>query len=108
MSEIFEANAPLVRWAKDDQSGAWHFLTIDGEIADAIRIAAISGPWLIRRAGFGSVKVEARIGATRWATSLFPHKSSGGWLLPVKLAVRRAETLTAGDVVAVTLRLLEA
>lgn len=69
-----------------EPKGSWHFLTIDGEVAAAIR-AATAG----RTGGFGSVKVEACIGGTSWRTSLFPSKEAGGYLLPLKAAVRRAE-----------------
>lgn len=53
--------------------------------------------------GFGSLKVKARIGATEFATSVFPSKSDGGWLLPVKAAVRKAEGIGEGDDVEVSL-----
>jgi Domain of unknown function (DUF1905) len=54
--------------------------------------------------GFGSIKVEAAVGSTRWATSLFPDKTRGTYLLPIKKAVRGAESLEPGDMVAVSLR----
>lgn len=68
---------------------AWYFLTIAGEVAQAIR--ASSAP----KAGFGSVRVTATIGATSWQTSLFPAKELGGYLLPLKASVRKAEALEA-------------
>ena len=49
-----------------------------------------------KRRGFGSVKVIASIGGSRWQTSLFPQKT-GGWFLPVKKPVRLAEGLEFGD-----------
>lgn len=55
--------------------------------------------------GFGSVKVEAQIGRTRWHTSVFPSKSHG-WLLPVKASVRKAEGVAAGDEAELVLTLL--
>ena len=55
--------------------------------------------------GWGMIKVTAEIGDTRWSTSIFPAKDSGGWLLPVKASVRKAEALAAGDQVAVTISL---
>jgi hypothetical protein len=58
-----------------------------------------------KRRGFGSVKVGAQIGNSRWQTSLFPQKS-GGWFLPVKKPVRLAEGLDFGDEVAGELELL--
>jgi hypothetical protein len=51
--------------------------------------------------GWGMIPVTARIGETTWTTSLFPK--DGGYLLPVKDAVRRPEGLVVGDVVTVLL-----
>ena len=45
-----------------------------------------------RRRGWGSLKVDARIGAARWRTSIFPG-DNGTWLIPIKRAVREAEAL---------------
>lgn len=53
--------------------------------------------------GWGVVPVAGRIGRTRFTTSLFPK--DGGYLVPIKVAVRRAEGLDLGDVVAVRLEL---
>lgn len=88
--------------AKDGapSSMAWHFITIDGEVADAIRAAAPG-----RSAAWGSVNVEARIGGTTWKTSVFPSKEVAGYLLPVKASVRKAERLVEGDVVTAMLTL---
>ncbi len=55
--------------------------------------------------GWGMIPVRARIGATEWLTSLFPK--NGGYLVPVKEAVRRGERLDAGDNVTVRLTVAE-
>jgi hypothetical protein len=94
---------PLWQWrgkAKDGSpsSTAWHFITITGDVADAVRAAAPG-----RSAAWGSVYVSVGIGNTRWQTSLFPSKEAGGWLLPVKAAVRKAEKIAEGDEVTLTL-----
>jgi hypothetical protein len=47
------------------------------------------------------IPVRARIGDTEWKTSLFPK--DGGYIVPVKDAVRRPERLEVGQVVAVRL-----
>jgi Domain of unknown function (DUF1905) len=99
------ASGPVWLWrgkAKDGAAStmAWHFVTITGAVADAIRDAAPG-----RSAAWGSVYVEATIGGTTWKTSVFPSKEAGGYLLPVKAAVRKAERLVEGDVVAVTISL---
>lgn len=103
--EDFTVTTPLWRWQSATAPAAWFFVTLAGEAADGIRMAAISGQWLDGRKGFGSARVEAAIGETRWKTSVFPHKESGGWLLPVKAAVRKAEELVEGDAVTVTVSL---
>jgi hypothetical protein len=69
------------------------------EIADEVRDAA-GEP-----AGFGSVRVHVRIGQTVWATSVFPEKASGSYLLPVKKSVRDSEGIDDGDRVTVRLDL---
>jgi hypothetical protein len=51
--------------------------------------------------GWGMVPVTVRIGGTEWRTSLFPKE--GRYLVPLKDAVRRAEGIGVGDVVAVRL-----
>ncbi|MER5640865.1 DUF1905 domain-containing protein [Kitasatospora sp. NPDC002227] len=51
--------------------------------------------------GWGVIPVEARLGGAAFTTSLFPK--DGGYLLPLKNAVRRPQGITAGDQVAVEL-----
>jgi hypothetical protein len=53
------------------------------------------------------VRVAARIGGTSWRTSVFPDTKRGTYVLPVKQPVRRAEGVSAGDVVTVAVDLLE-
>jgi hypothetical protein len=106
MTETHTITTPLWIWATDKAPASWHFLTLDGEVGEAIHALA-----LMRRLeygakrGWGSIKVRATIGDTSWDTSIFPAKDLGGWLLPVKATVRKAEGLVAGDRVAVTITL---
>lgn len=51
--------------------------------------------------GWGVIPVTVRIGATEWTTSLFPK--DGGYLVPIRDAVRRAEGLAVGDHAAIEL-----
>ena len=96
---VWDATGPLWRWQGNAKDGSpslvsWFFITIDGPVAEAIRAASPG-----RTAAWGSVYVSVTIGATNWRTSLFPSKQVGGYMLPVKAAVRKAERLTEGDVV---------
>lgn len=51
--------------------------------------------------GWGAIPATVRIGDTTWRTSLFPR--NGGYLLPVRDAVRAAEGIELGQTVAVTM-----
>lgn len=95
----FEISATLWLWTPNPPlKASWHFLTIDPQTAAEIRYEALG-----RIGGFGSIRVTATIGDTVWQTSIFPHKESGGFILPVKAIVRRAEDIGADDRVTVRL-----
>ena len=51
--------------------------------------------------GWGVIPATVRIGATRWTTSLFPK--DGGYLIPIRDGVRKAEGLELGDATPVEL-----
>lgn len=103
--ETLSVTAPLLAW-RTSTHGDSCYLLITGPPAETI-----SAHELVRRLetgrrrGFGSVKVNARIGDSHWATSLFPP-GGGGWFLPVKRAICRAENLAVGAAVTVRLDLL--
>ena len=94
--ECFRQRAALWRWVS--ASGAnLYFLRFTGEVAEAISALALMGRLESgRRRGWGSLQVEARIGAARWRTSIFPGDGDS-WLLPVKRAVRKGEGLSEGQ-----------
>ena len=52
---------------------------------------------------WGQVPVHVTIGGTQFTTALFPR--DGRYLVPVKVAVRRAEAIGEGAIVEVVLRL---
>ena len=87
-------------WLWSGEGGSWHFITVPEEDAAEFRAESLS-----RRAGFGSVKVEATINGVTWRTSVFPQKG-GGYILPVKAKVRRDAGISAGDTVTVRLGLV--
>ncbi len=72
------------------------FVTVPDDPSDAIREIANAVTY-----GWGVIPVTARIGRAEFTTSLFPK--DGRYLLPVKLAVRRAERIDVGDEVAVSI-----
>jgi hypothetical protein len=95
--DIFEVTATAFAWRPSDASG-WHFLPVDPPVATEIRYAALG-----LANSFGAVHVTATIGATRWKTSLFPHKETGGYLLPLKADIRRLENIVPGTEVSAEL-----
>ena len=97
-----------MRWTFDAELFLWHgdavswmFLRLPVDVADEIRDHSDREP----RPGFGSIRVSATIGGTAWATSVFPEKESGSFLLPVKKQVRTAEGVDDGDIARVTIEL---
>lgn len=104
MTETRAVTATLWLWTSANTPASWHFLTIEGDAAEAINSLALMRRLEFgKKRGWGSMKVSATIRGTTWQTSIFPDKSSGGWLLPVKAAVRKAEGLATGDSVKVSL-----
>ena len=53
--------------------------------------------------GWGCIPVSGRVGATDFTTSLFPRE--GGYYVPIKVAVQRAEGVGVGDTVRLRLTL---
>ncbi len=51
--------------------------------------------------GWGVIPVGARIGGSEWTTSLFPK--DGGYLVPIKAVVKRAEALAEDQIVTIEL-----
>ena len=97
---MLEVSFDAELWLHDGEGG-WHFVTLPADLADDIRERSTGR-------GFGSVRVSAVVGETRWETSLFPETRTGSYVLPVKQQVRRANDLAAGDTVTVRLTVIEA
>jgi hypothetical protein len=93
----FEAELWLWEARRDD---SWTFVSLPIDASDEIR--ELTGG---QRRGFGSVKVTATVGLTTWRTSIFPDSKQGAYVLPVKKAVRKAQSIEPGDLVRVTVEL---
>jgi len=89
---IFEA--AIIEWRGP---APFLFAVVPGEHVGEIRYAALSASY-----GWGVVPVVAKIGGSEFTTSLFPR--DGTYLLPIKVAVQKAEGIGLGDSIAVTLR----
>jgi hypothetical protein len=74
----------------------YHFVTVPE--AESELIAAASE---LVTYGWGMIPVTGVVGDTSFTTSLWPK--NGGYIVPLKDAVRRAESIAIDDVVRVTL-----
>ena len=74
----------------------YHVVSVPSELCEDVRDAGEVVSY-----GWGMVPVVVRLGETRWTTSLWPK--DGGYVVPLKDAVRAAEGVELGDVV--TLRM---
>lgn len=90
-------DAPVIEWRGP---APYYFALVPEE-----ECAAISEVAAMATYGWGVIPVEARIGRIAFETSLFPK--DGGYLLPLKDAVRKPQGLAEGDQVSVemTIRL---
>ena len=117
MSETLTLTTPLIAWRGD--GATYHLVMISPKQAEPIATHALMQRLEFgKRRGFGSVKVIAEIGETRWKTSVFPQKipaneGAGGeakqekqWMLLVSKKVMRAEDLAEGYPVSLALELL--
>jgi len=88
-----EFTAPVFEWRGP---APYHFLAVPEDEADQIRETAAFVTY-----GWGMVPVRGRIGKTDFTTSLWPK--DGGYVVPIKDAVRKPERLALGDQVTVQL-----
>ena len=90
-----EFSAPMFEWRGP---APYHFVTVPDDEAEELRDAAAYVTY-----GWGMIPVTVRLGGSTWTTSLWPK--DGGYIVPLKLAVRRAEGVEVDDVVTVRLTL---
>lgn len=70
----------------------FHFVTVPEAVCAGLRDLSRLVSY-----GWGVIPVTVRIGDSTWETSLFPK--DGGYVVPIKDAVRKAEGLVLGDTV---------
>lgn len=68
----------------------YHFVALPGPEADRLRVVASRVTY-----GWGCIPATVTLGATTFTTSIFPR--DGGFMVPVKVAARRAEGVELGD-----------
>jgi hypothetical protein len=93
LNETFRAKV----WTQES-TGAWHFVTLPANLSERIRTLTMG-----QLKPFGSFRVNARTGLSRWETSLFKDTKRGVFVLPVKADVRRKEKIKPGDTIEVSI-----
>ncbi len=91
----FDFSGTVIQWRGP---APYHFIALPDWVTEQVAVVARALTY-----GWGMIPVEVTVGGTTWTTSLFPRQ--GGYLLPVKDAVRAAEKIAVGQVADVTLRL---
>lgn len=76
----------------------FYFARVTDEVAAEIKEVAS-----IVTYGWGVIPATVTIGTTSYTTSLFPK--DGGYLVPLKDAVRKPEKIAVGDLLHITLEL---
>jgi hypothetical protein len=84
------------------RADTWIFVSLPGGVSAEIRDLAAG-----RLRGFGSLRVRAAVGGSRWTTSIFPDRPRNCYRLGIKSAIRTAEGLEAGDNATVTVELID-
>ncbi|NNG37425.1 DUF1905 domain-containing protein [Nakamurella aerolata] len=78
----------------------FHFVTVPDDVA-----AQLESLSPLVSYGWGMIPAEVRIGGTDYSTALWPK--NGGYIVPIKDAVRRAESIDQGDTVSMRLTVRE-
>ena len=84
---IFTFEAEAIHWRGP---APFVFAPLPPELADDLRQLAKDLSY-----GWGCIPARVQIGDTHFRTSLFPRQ--GGYLVPIKVLVQRAEGIAVGD-----------
>ena len=88
-----ELSGPVWHWRGPSP---YYFVTVPEDDCAAIDDAKAMVTY-----GWGMIPVTVTLGGTTWTTSLWPK--DGAYVVPLKVAVRRAEGVDEGDCVALRL-----
>lgn len=80
-------------WRYQGEAG-WYFIHLPAKVSREIR-----AEFAAARRRWGSIPVRVTLGASTWKTSIFPDTKSGCYLLPLKAAVRKKESVEDGKTV---------
>lgn len=99
VAKEFSIKAKVWRWPGDR---GWHFVTLDKKLSEKIRAEYAKG----------FVKIQAYIGQSVWATSLFPHTPNKKvskqveYLICINKKIRKTENIFEGDEIKIKIILI--
>ncbi len=76
----------------------WYFVSVPPELSERIKLMANSVTY-----GWGMIPVYATVGRTRWYTAMF--EKDGLYILPLKVAIRKAERIEEDEMIVVRLEI---
>ncbi len=103
LTKKFKFKSRVIVWTgggyDKDNSGAWRFARVPEDISAKIKTMQKAVP----RRGWGAVYVDAKIGRSKWRTSIFPDRHSSTYILPLKKQIRYEENLYDGIEISVAI-----
>ena len=91
---IIDFAGPLIEWRGP---APFYWVQVPKDVCEEIAAVASALSY-----GWGVIPVEVTLGETVFTTSIMPRQ--GGYLVPIKDAVRKAEGVNLGDEVSLSLR----
>lgn len=88
-----EFSGPIWHWRGP---APFYFVTVPSDESDALHVISSVVTY-----GWGMIPATVHVGQTTWKTALWPK--DGGYIVPLKDSVRKAERLAEGDVVTIRL-----
>ena len=98
MLTVYETKGKVIEYPG---MASWHFISVPKKES-----ASITATFGDMKGGFGSLRVIATVGKTKWKTSIFPDSKTAIYLLPLKKEVRIKERILVGDTVEFSVEIL--
>jgi len=86
-------------WKYQGPAG-WYFVTLPKLLSKKIR--RLHGP---AEEGWGRLKTIAKVGKSKWDTSIWHDSRAEGYILPIKAMIRKAESVKVDSRIVVVLEL---
>lgn len=95
-TKLYSFEAKVWSWSGQ---GAWWFVNVPDSVSTGIR----------EKYGKGMIKINIKVGKSKYESSLFPHKNtkgSFGYLISIKKKIREIEGIYENDIVKVTFKII--